>query len=151
MLVGKHARHGACLLVFNNPKRQWEAPWGCYDGPPKHADVLDAAIDELFEETCGLVDCERAWLEAAPQCDVRLGRSGRKFGRLYALRVDGLARRHFKANRGALLALRAALKTRGPSRHPPRVVAVPVLNRLGDSAFWWLCSTACECAATGPF
>ena len=109
------------------------------------------AIDELFEETCGLVDCERAWLEAAPQCDVRLGRSGRKFGRLYALRVDGLARRHFKANRGALLALRAALKTRGPSRHPPRVVAVPVLNRLGDSAFWWLCSTACECAATGPF
>ena len=46
-----------CLVVFHNrsKNRDWECPYGTYDGPPKHPTIVDTAAEELWEETCAQI------------------------------------------------------------------------------------------------
>ncbi len=88
---------GPCLIVFRNKSRRggpfWECPWGSFE----HTDIMQTACDELWEETCGLVDCERRILEEAA-----CGGLARPWGGLFALRADGLSRDQFHSNRRAV-------------------------------------------------
>ena len=114
LLVAEHRDHGPCLVVYHNraPDRHWECPFGRFDGPPKHATVADAAAEELWEETCALVQLDSAVLLAVAQRGPAAGEHPGVHDGWFALRVDGLSRQAFRRNRAALAALRAT-KLRG--------------------------------------
>eukprot|EP01043_Picozoa_sp_COSAG02_P069107 COSAG02_NODE_11717_length_1668_cov_7.739324_1_plen_353_part_00 len=108
LLVCGHRRHGPCLVVFHNrsKNRDWECPYGTYDGPPKHPTIVDTAAEELWEETCAQISIRPEVLVAIAQ---RGAASWRGDG-MFALRVDGLSRSRFRANRSALRQVRHQLQ-----------------------------------------
>ena len=108
LLVCEHRRHGPCLVVFHNrsKRRDWEVPFGTYDGPPKHATIADTAADELWEETCAQISIRPEVLVAIAQ----RGAASWHGDGMFALRVDGLSRSRFRANRSALRQLRHQLQ-----------------------------------------
>lgn len=101
LLVCEHHQHGACLVIFHNRGRgrEWECPYGRFDGPPKHRTIVDTAAEELWEETCALVAISPELLLNSAQ------RSERNAG-IFALRVDGLSRKRHTSNLAAVRALR---------------------------------------------
>ena len=64
VLVTDRPGHGPCLVVFHNTRRAYEIPWGTHES--KHEDLAATAVDELWEETCGLVKVQRSDLACAP-------------------------------------------------------------------------------------
>lgn len=108
LLVCAHHRHGPCLVVFHNrsKNRDWECPFGTYDGPPKHATIVDTAVDELWEETCAQVSILPEVLAAIAQ----RGDADWQGDGLFALRIDGLSRSRFRTNRSALYEVRQRLQ-----------------------------------------
>ena len=94
-------------VVFENATRGrgWECPWGLFDGAPKHSTVADAAAEECWEETCGMIhispDALRTYGLRGPDNGTHPFHCG-----VFALRVDGMSRQWFSANRKALQRLR---------------------------------------------
>lgn len=133
----KDGQREPSLIVFHNRKGgYWECPYGNYDGLPKHPTIVHTAAAELWEETCALVDVPAQVLQMIAQ------RGHAKTGvspGVFALRVDGLSRRQFYANRaaiqtlrdGGIVILRAALEMDGMTYVPLRNI-----NACKSSASW---------------
>eukprot|EP00035_Acanthoeca_spectabilis_P027237 m.465842 g.465842 ORF g.465842 m.465842 type:complete len:664 (+) comp24623_c0_seq1:203-2194(+) len=98
------------VLVYCSYRKCWELPWGVNDGPPKHMTVVDTGCGELFEETAGMIKCDRALLEHAPRVELR----NEVFGTVFQLWVPAgtVSPEQFAQNARGLYALHtSALQT----------------------------------------
>ena len=65
--LGEAEQYGNCLLLLWNraSDRYWEHPWGQFN-PTRHRDLIDTAREAVLQQTCGLVEVDRATLNVSP-------------------------------------------------------------------------------------
>ena len=113
VLVTSRPQHGLCLALFHNKHRDsYEFPWGTWEAD-KHPDLMATAIEELQEETAGLVMVTREALATAPTLHpvnaVGAWDRDRNLSRIWGVQVDfpqGKGRSRHEKNLQAIRMLR---------------------------------------------